>query len=185
MRQELTVSTMSANRAFDRPTDFKAARPHLVQNSIQNWKDFCIGKDAPDERFPPCFVVRFDQRDYIASALSDQATNIGQHSGLRGPAGIDSDQIDRLRKSDVHRVGPFHDHHPRIPSELPGKRSVRRINRIDLFCASLQEAVDETADVASEIRANHAMNVEGKGVQGCGELLSSTRNVLHRLDLGF
>ena len=77
----------------------------------------------------------------------------------------------------MHGIRAFEYDHARITAELPGKRAVAGVNRIDLRCAALQQTVNESADVAAEVGTNEPGYVYSKMLEGGCQLVTAARDV--------
>lgn len=117
--------------------------------------------------------MRLDQANN-ASADFDYFSGVGQDFVLPRPACIDRDQIHRFWDRDVHRIGSLENDNALILAELPGEGAIGGVHRVHSVGAPLKQAIDEAADMASQVGANRPFDVHTKRIQGRSELVSSS-----------
>ena len=94
----------------------------------------------------------------------------GQNQALRRPADVDRDQVEFLVGREAQRVRPLVHDDARVAPESAVEHAVAGVNCVDFRCPALQEAVDKSADVAAEIGADEAPDLDIEGLKGSVEL---------------
>jgi hypothetical protein len=73
----------------------------------------------------------------------------------------------------VAGIGLFHDDHPAILPEFPGKLSPADVHGKNLCGAVLQQAIGESTGGCAQVKRGHAGDIQMKMVQGLFQLVSA------------
>ncbi len=103
---------------------------------------------------------------------------------LSSPGHIQHDDVDPLRRDwRIKHIGSFANIHARIIAKFPIQHAIARIDGDDFRCASLQQAICETASIAAEISAFEPRDIDLKRIKRVGQFNSSSGNIFHNFTL--
>ena len=123
--------------------------------------------------------LRLDQCEN-ESAIFDQPQHRGNHEPKRDEGCIDHGDVDPVRHAAavvMAEVCPFDADDPGILSEFPSELAVANIDRIDLHCPRLEEAVGEAAGGGPDVEGNQAPDGKAERIEGAPEFEATPADV--------
>lgn len=111
-----------------------------------------------------CFIVRLNQR-YDAANRFQHPRGGGENLALFRPSNVNDNQINKLRKLHMHRVGSLHRDHTWVSSQFPFQGAVAGVDGVHFRGSPLQKAVGKPAGVAAEVGADEFRDVDCESAQ--------------------
>ena len=184
--QMLAVSAASFEGTWAIGDHLHAKFIHFCQHSLDNIRSDMCREATFDKRFAFFslrLIVRLDQRNDATSRAQPTHRDWDRMS-LSSPRHIEHDDVDPLRRDwRIKHIGSFANIHARIIAKFPIEHAIARIDGDDFRCASLQQAICETASIAAEISAFEPRDIDLKRIKRVGQFDSSSGDVFHNFTL--
>lgn len=95
---------------------------------------------------------------------------------LPRPTHVDGDQVNEFGQADVQGIRSLLDNDARVLAQAPGQRAIGRVDGVDLRGAALEQAIDESSDVAAQIGTRPSRRVDAELVERRGQLDAAAGN---------